>query len=120
MIRDGMELGLRPLGVALLSTVLICAAPGHDALADPCPSPDAIHVGSIDKPFSQERYLSGVAQPLKSSGRIKIDSGEIHWHMLVPFDVNTIITAQGISQSINGAPPQPTGMVDGFGPQLAR
>jgi len=92
----------------------------NPALADSCPSPDQIRVGSTDKAFTQERYLNGVDQPLKSSGRIKIDNDEIHWHMLVPFDVDTIITPSGISQSVNGAPPEPAGVSGGLGPQLAK
>jgi hypothetical protein len=73
----------------------------------------------VDKAFSQERFLNGVDHPLKSSGRLQLAKDRISWHMTAPFDVETIITPQGITQSVDGGTAQPAGDVAGLGPQIA-
>jgi hypothetical protein len=79
------------------------------AMAETCLQPDQLHVTAIDRPFVQKRFLAGMAEPLRSEGRLKVAPEKISWHMTAPFDVETILTPTAITQSINGGPPQPIG-----------
>ena len=79
------------------------------AMADTCVQPDQLHVTAIDRPFVQERFLAGMADPLRSEGRLQVSPEKISWHMTSPFDVETILTPTEITQSINGGTPQPMG-----------
>ncbi|GAB2179352.1 hypothetical protein DLREEDagr8_49100 [Dongia sp. agr-C8] len=88
-------------------------------MAETCVAPDQLKIDAVDKHFSQERHLSGVDSPLKSEGALKLDKDRISWHMTAPFDVETVITPQGITQSIDGGPAEPTGDVAGLGPKIA-
>jgi hypothetical protein len=92
-------------GAAALSGVL--SAQG--AAADQCIQPDALKIETIDRSFVQERFLAGMSAPLRSEGRLKATADQISWHMLKPFDVETVLTPTAITQSIDGGPPQPAG-----------
>jgi hypothetical protein len=50
-----------------------------------------------------------MSRPLKSEGRLTANADEVVWHMTKPFDVKTIITSQGISQSVDGKPAEQVG-----------
>jgi hypothetical protein len=100
---------------ALLSAPLVA----QPAIAGSCIAPDDLQIDAVDKHFSQERHLSGVDSPLKSEGELKLAKDQITWHMTAPFDVETVITPQGITQSIDGGPAEPTGDVAGLGPRIA-
>jgi hypothetical protein len=100
--------------------LVVSASMAPSAVAESCPAPDQIHVDGVDKAFSQERTLNGVDHPLKSSGRLKVTKDQIDWHMTEPFEVDTAITPQGITQSVDGGAPQPAGDVAGLGPQIAK
>ena len=63
--------------------------------------------------------MNGVDHPLKSSGRLQLTKDRIIWHMMAPFNVETVITPEGITQSVDGGTAQPAGDVAGLGPQLA-
>jgi hypothetical protein len=92
-------------GVAALSGVLSA----HGAVADQCIQPDELRIETIDRSFVQERFLAGISGPLRSEGQLKVMAEKISWHMLKPFDVETVLTPSSITQSIDGGPPQPTG-----------
>jgi hypothetical protein len=94
-------------GLYFLSSAIVFAT--SFAMAETCVQPDQLHVTAIDRPFVQERFLSGMADPLRSEGRLKVSPEKISWHMTAPFDVETILTPTAITQSINGGPPQPMG-----------
>lgn len=54
--------------------------------------------------FVQERHLSGFAAPLRTEGRFVLVPGRgLIWRAETPFSVTTIITAQGLVQSADGA-----------------
>jgi hypothetical protein len=112
----GISISASALCVVALLTELFLARP---AAAATCIAPDHLQIDAISKRFSQERYLAGVDNPLKSEGELKLTRDRITWHMTVPFDVETIITPQGITQSIDGGPAEPTGDIAGLGPKIA-
>jgi hypothetical protein len=97
-------------------TPLFLARP---SIAGTCITPDHLQIDAVNKHFSQERYLNGVDNPLKSEGELKLTRDRIIWHMTAPFDVETVITPQGITQSIDGGPAEPTGDIAGLGPRIA-
>jgi hypothetical protein len=74
-----------------------------------CPAPDQLHVTSLDRAFTQEKFMSGMSKPLKSEGRLLASADEVVWHMTKPFDVKTTITGKGISQSVDGKPAERAG-----------
>jgi hypothetical protein len=92
----------------ILGSFMILIGAQEMAAAE-CISPDNLHVDTIDKPFTQERYLTGMSAPLKSEGDLKVTKDQISWHMTKPFNVETLITPQGITQSVDGGPAQPVG-----------
>lgn len=89
--------------------------------AQTCPAPDAMRATAVDRSFVQEKYFPGMTNALQSQGRISASDTEIIWHMTSPFDVKTIISPDGISQSIDNGPVQPiqTGAA-GLGVGMAR
>lgn len=74
-----------------------------------CPAPDQLRAPSLDRAFTQEKFISGMSKPLTSQGRITAKENEIVWHMQKPFDVATVITPQGITQSVDGKPAESAG-----------
>lgn len=106
--------------VALLGLVLNFL-PAQLAYAQSCVPPDSMRATQIDRHFTQKKYFPGMSAALQSQGRITAREDEIVWHMMSPFDVKTIITSQGISQSVDNGPVQPinTGST-GMGVGMAR
>jgi len=90
--------GLRALGAASLLFI------GMASTALACPSPETLAGGALDRSFTQEKTISGVDHPLRSTGRLEAQNDRIVWHMLTPFDVKTTITSDGITQSFDGGP----------------
>jgi hypothetical protein len=95
---------IRKLSGVMLTALLI--APDL-AAAETCIQPDQMRVTTIDRAFVQERFLAGMAEPLRSEGRLEVSPEKIRWHMTSPFDVETILTPTEITQAINGGTPQP-------------
>lgn len=53
--------------------------------------------------FTQERHLQGFANPVKSDGHFVLAAGRgLIWVAEHPFPVTTLITADGLAQSVNG------------------
>lgn len=91
------------------------------AFAESCPSPKEMRVEEVNRAFVQERHIEGMSKPLVSRGELHADADEIVWHMKDPFDVKTIITSDGISESVSGGPLQPVGAGSGeLGASVAR
>ena len=59
--------------------------------------------------FTQTRHLSGVRAPLVSRGQAIVAEGRVDWRVTQPLDIRTVITAAGITQSVEGGPPQRVG-----------
>jgi hypothetical protein len=72
-----------------------------------CPAPQTLHVDAFERPFHQEKYISGMDTPLRSDGRISARDNKVVWHMQTPFDVKTVITSEGITQSVDGGAASP-------------
>jgi hypothetical protein len=79
------------------------------AIAETCVEPDQLKIGSVDRSFVQERFFAGMPDSLVSEGRLKVTADKISWHMIKPFDVETVLTQEAITQSIDGGPQQPAG-----------
>lgn len=88
----------------LFLTLLSFTAP---ARAASCPMPEEIREEKVTRGFTQERHIEGMSRPLKSAGVLHAEEGRIVWHMLKPFDVETVITASGITEAVDGGAPQP-------------
>jgi len=56
--------------------------------------------------FTQTRHLSGVRAPLVSRGQAVVAENRIDWRVTQPLDIRTTITPAGITQSVEGGPPQ--------------
>lgn len=91
----------------LLATILVLGISTSAAMSDTCISPDQLRAQEIDRTFTQDRYMTGMDNPLQSKGRLQVVKDRISWHMTSPFDVETVITPDSITQSIGGAPPSP-------------
>lgn len=98
-----------PARKALALACLLSTAGGAGAASASCPSPMDIRVGAVDMAFVQERHIEGMSKPLVSHGRLQAEGDEIVWHMQHPFDVKTVITPAGISESVDGGPLKPAG-----------
>lgn len=98
-----------PARKALALACLLSLAGAADAAAESCPAPQEIRIASVDRAFVQERHIEGMSRPLVSHGRLQAEGDEIVWHMQRPFDVKTVITPAGISESVDGGPLKPSG-----------
>ncbi|MBO6634134.1 MAG: outer membrane lipoprotein carrier protein LolA [Parvibaculum sp.] len=86
-----------------------------------CPSPKDIKVGEVDRAFTQERHIEGMSKPLLSRGRLTADENRIVWHMTEPFDVETVIAPDGITESVDGEATRPVATGTGeLGSAVAR
>jgi hypothetical protein len=99
---------IRGISGALLVAGVVISNPAT-ANASPCPSPDQLKIDKLDRAFTEDRFLSGMKDPLQSEGRIKIVAEKISWHMTAPFDVETILAPDGITQSVDGGPAEAIG-----------
>lgn len=90
--------------VIAIAAALGFAAPLHAAI---CPMPQELREEKVERAFTQERFIEGMSKPLLSEGVLLAEEGRIVWHMQKPFDVKTIITHDGISESVDGAAPEP-------------
>ncbi|WP_417514727.1 LolA-related protein [Minwuia sp.] len=59
--------------------------------------------------FSQKRHLPDLPNPLRSSGMMQADKERFVWQVCQPFDIRTVVAADGITQSVEGEEPQPLG-----------
>jgi hypothetical protein len=63
--------------------------------------------GSFD--FRQTRYLKHMSAPLVSEGVALLSPGRVEWRVDKPVAIVTVITANHVTQSIEGGPAQPIG-----------
>jgi hypothetical protein len=86
---------------AVLAALFLIATPAYA-----CVDPNRIQVEYGSMSFTQTRHLNGVARPLTARGRATIAAERVDWHVTTPVDALTTITPSGITQSIDGGPPQ--------------
>jgi hypothetical protein len=101
-------------------SLLLLALLAPQARAEGCLTPDDLRAGAIDRGFVQLRYIAGLSQPLRSEGRVRVTENRVSWHMTSPFDVETIITPDGLSQSVDGQPPTEVAGGGAFGGALVQ
>lgn len=109
------------LALALIAMLLLLLSLPISVKADGgCLAPDKLTLGVIDRRFVQLRFLSGLSQPLRSEGRVQVTQDRVSWHMTLPFDVETVITPDGVTQSVNGKPATDVAGAGAFGGALVR
>jgi hypothetical protein len=101
---------LGKIGAVLAALVLSFAGVAYAQCADPMRLP--AEYGAFG--FTQTRHLSGVRAPLVSRGQAIVAENRIDWRVTQPLDILTTITPAGISQSVEGGPPQRMGQGDAF------
>jgi len=77
-----------------------------DLIAGPLATPAKQIAGAqaIRGRFVFKRYLADIPKPLESSGEYVVLKGVgIDWHTLTPFDSETIVTGNGVTQIDEGA-----------------
>lgn len=92
-------------GALFVALWLSVAGAAHAQCADPMRL--APEYGAFG--FTQTRHLTGVRAPLVSRGQALVAHGRIDWRVTQPLDIRTIITTAGITQSVEGGPPQRMG-----------
>jgi len=121
---NAARLARKAVAMARLSAFAIAVLPLLAALpaeAASCPSPKDLQMAEVDRAFVQERHIEGLSKPLVSRGELHADAERIIWHMKDPFDVKTVITSDGITESVSGGPAQPVGAGAGeLGASVAR
>lgn len=88
-----------------LGCVALAAPIARASCVDPA-TLKAAH-GSFD--FRQTRYLKRVSAPLVSEGVAVLSPGRVEWRVVKPVAIVTVITADHVTQSIEGGPAQPIG-----------
>ncbi len=74
-----------------------------------CVDPAKLQAGRGSFDFRQTRYLKRMSSPLVSQGVAVLSPGRVEWRVKRPLDVVTVITADRVTQSIEGGPAQPVG-----------
>ncbi len=72
-----------------------------------CSTPDSFDEKTVERRFMQERQIEGMSKTLSSEGVLRAGEGRIVWHMTKPFNVEMVITADGITESVDGEAPRP-------------
>jgi Outer membrane lipoprotein carrier protein LolA-like len=93
--------------VALLA--FACVSLGAGAARAACADPFALDVAYGAADFTQSRHLTGVRAPLVSRGRVEVAAQSVVWRVTEPLDIRTTITPAGITQAVEGGPPQSLG-----------
>jgi hypothetical protein len=97
-------------GALLAALWLSIAGVAYAQCADPMRLPGEFGAFA----FTQTRHLSGVRAPLVSRGQAIVSEGRVDWRVTQPLDIRTVITPAGITQSVEGGPPQRMGGGDAF------
>lgn len=102
----GAARAARKAGAVLAALVLIAlAGEARAQCADPLALP--VEYGALS--FTQTRHLSGVRAPLISRGQALIAPDRVEWNVAQPLNIRTIISASGITQSVENGPAQRVG-----------
>ncbi len=93
------------------------------ALADEpvgeCLDPETLVESQGVRPFAQTRWLEGVPRPLVSTGDMTLDSNSVVWRVTQPIEIATVISSEGMTQSIAGGPQTPVGASGAASPILS-
>ena len=101
------EIGAVPLKLLSISTLIFFLSPL--AVAQTCIEPSDLAGQDGERDFQQIRQLEGVPRPLISNGRVSFSSDEVIWTVTSPLAIVTHISANGMTQSIEGSAPEPVG-----------
>jgi hypothetical protein len=91
-------------------SVCLCLALASPAVAQ-CVAPEVVARMETEQAFVQTRVLAGVPRPLVSRGVVRMDGDSVIWSVTDPFDIVTRVGPSGITQAIEGGPPEPVGAV---------
>lgn len=103
----GVAAGVAGKAVGLFAALILIASAG--AARAQCVDPLQMPVEYGAMAFTQTRHLSGVRAPLVSRGRAIIAPERVEWNVSEPLSIRTVITAAGITQSVENGPPQRVG-----------
>lgn len=78
-----------------------------------CVDPFEMGVAHGVAPFTQTRHITGVRAPLVSRGQATFTHDRVEWHVSEPIDIRTVISAAGVTQSVDNGPPQQFGPAGG-------
>lgn len=95
----GNTAGLSRPNRALLALVLLTVSP---AAATECPPFRELVPDQVPRTFIQQRHLPSLPNPLLSSGLVQASDDRFVWQVCEPFDIRTVIDADGITQSVEG------------------
>jgi hypothetical protein len=95
----GLCLALTALDVPLIAAVM--------ADEKVCPEPESWHRDTLGISFERERWLVGLAAPVRSRGRVESDGTTIWWRTEAPIEMVMRIDASGVSQSVAGGAMRP-------------
>ncbi len=86
--------------------LLFAAVASLPLAATACPPPTSLTGSAIRQNFTETRSLTGLPTPLRSTGQLVVTPGQVEWHTTTPFNIDTFITATGMTQSIDDGPAQ--------------
>jgi hypothetical protein len=90
---------MMPKVLAAVGVLAALASAVHAAERTPVMKPNEVMRGS----FTQERYLEGFKEPLRSSGKFALSPERgIVWRVEAPFPLVTVITPLGLTQESEG------------------
>lgn len=98
--------------------VVLTGSPAGAATS--CPAIDDIAESASERDFQQVRRLTGIPQPLVSSGTVIVEDDQIIWNVTDPLNVTTIISETGITESIEGGPASAVETGGGMNPLLTK
>jgi hypothetical protein len=86
-----------------------CVALAAPAARASCVDPATLKAAHGAFAFRQTRYLKRMSAPLVSDGVAVLSPGRVEWRVARPVAIVTVITANRVTQSIEGGPAQPVG-----------
>ncbi|ACT58987.1 outer membrane lipoprotein carrier protein LolA [Hirschia baltica] len=105
----------------IIGFAFLLAAQSEPAAADnQCLAPQSVAQEIGSRKFTQERRLEGIEQSLVSQGIVNVSADAIEWTVLDPIEITTVISPNGMTQSIEGGPAQEVGAVGASNPILSQ
>lgn len=97
----GNAKGLSRSNCAILALILLAPSP---AAAEQCLPYDQLEPDETPRDFRQLRHVPSLSKPLLSAGVMAASDSSLVWQVCNPFDIRTVIDADGVTQSVEGEP----------------
>lgn len=91
--------------ILVATACFLTAAP---AFAE-CAKPEQVALIRGEHAFVQTRMLKGVKRPLAAEGVLKTEADTAVWTVKQPIEIVTRIGPEGVTQAVDGGPPEPVG-----------